>query len=107
MSKSQEQSQSGISGAGRWLAVASELPCSVIIMVIIGRILGESWWGLQGATWGAIFGAIFGFFFGVYGVYKTINFLDDIEKKQKIRTTYMPSEEEIFEDVKFDLEDDE
>ncbi|MBD3404580.1 MAG: hypothetical protein GF411_00415 [Candidatus Lokiarchaeota archaeon] len=107
MSQSKERSTSGISGAGRWLAVASELPCSVIILVVIGRFLGQSWWGYQGATWGSIIGAILGFFFGVYGVYKTVNFLDRIEQKQNVRTTYMPSVEEIFEDVKFDLEEDE
>ncbi len=96
----------GFSGMGPWLAVGSELPCSVIALLLAGQVVGGSIGGPSGATWGAIIGAIAGFFLGVYGVYKTVGYLELIEQKSKERPKYMPAMEEILEDVVFDLEDD-
>lgn len=97
---------SGFEGIGPWIAVASELPCSVIALLLVGQIIGASISGSSGATLGAVFGAIFGFFLGVYGVYKTIGYLEQIEQKNQNRPVYMPPMEEILEDVVFDLDDD-
>jgi hypothetical protein len=103
---SMSEKERGFSGMGPWLAVGSELPCSVIALLLVGQILGGSVGGPSGATWGAIIGAIAGFFLGVYGVFKTINYLELIEHKSQERPKYMPPMEEILEDVAFDLEDD-
>ncbi|MDF1540904.1 MAG: hypothetical protein P1Q69_18555 [Candidatus Thorarchaeota archaeon] len=92
---------------GRWLAVGTELPCSVIALFLVGQIIGQALGGLQGGTYGALIGAICGFFLGVYGVYMTIQYYDRLEVATKEKTPYMPSKEEIFEDVKFDIPDDE
>jgi hypothetical protein len=100
------EKERGFSGMGPWLAVGSELPCSVIALLLVGQILGHSVGGPDGATYGAILGAIFGFFLGVYGVYKTIGYLELIEQKSQERPKYMPPMEEILEDVVFDMEDD-
>ena len=94
------------SGMGAWLAVGSELPCSIIALFLVGRIIGESIGGYSGATWGSVLGAMFGFFLGVYGVYKTIGYLEQIERESQERPEYMPPMEEILEDVVFDLEDE-
>lgn len=88
-------------GAGRWCAVASELPCSVIIMVFIGHLLGQTWWGPQGAMTGAMIGAITGLLLGVYSVYITIQYYDKLEQESPILRPYQPSQEEIDEDVEF------
>ena len=100
------EKDSGFSGMGPWLALGSELPCSVIALLLVGQILGGSVGGPSGATWGAIIGAIAGFFLGVYGVFKTIGYLEMIEQKSQERPTYMPPMEEILEDVVFELEDE-
>lgn len=91
---------------GPWLALGSELPCSVIALLLVGQILGSSVGGPTGATWGAIIGAIAGFFLGVYGVFKTIGYLEMNERKSQERPAYMPPMEEILEDVVFELEDE-
>jgi uncharacterized membrane protein len=96
----------GFSGIGPWLAVGSELPCSVITLLLVGQIIGSSIGGQSGATWGAIIGALAGFFLGAYGVYKTIGYLELIEQKSQERPDYMPPMEEILEDVAFDIEDE-
>ena len=62
----------GFSGMGPWLAVGSELPCSVIALLLAGQVVGGSIGGPSGATWGAIIGAIAGFFLGVFEIYTTI-----------------------------------
>ncbi|TFG33516.1 hypothetical protein EU527_08170 [Candidatus Thorarchaeota archaeon] len=98
--------QSGFEGIGPWIAVASELPCSVIALLLVGQILGASLGGPSGATFGAVLGAIFGFVLGVYGVYKTIGYLEQIEQERQSQTGYMPSMDEIMEDVTFDVEND-
>lgn len=100
------EKDSGFSGMGPWLAVGSELPCSVIALLLVGQVLGASLGGPSGATWGAILGAISGFFLGVYGVYKTVGYLELTEQKSRERPAYMPPMEEILEDVVFDLEDE-
>ena len=100
------EKERGFSGIGPWLAIGSELPCSVISLLLVGQIVGGSIGGSSGATWGAIIGALFGFFLGVYGVFKTINYLEMIEKESEKKATYMPPMDEILEDVVFDLEDD-
>lgn len=101
-----DSEDSGFSGIGPWIAVGSELPCSVIALLLVGQLLGGTFGGPSGATWGAIVGALSGFFLGVYGVYKTIGYLELIEQKSQERPRYMPPMEEILEDVVFD-EDDE
>ncbi len=95
----------GFEGMGRWLAVASEIPCSVIALLLVGQIAGTALLGSSGATTGALVGALLGFVLGVYGVYITINFYDKMEKTGTPRKQYMPPREEIFEDVKFDLDE--
>jgi uncharacterized membrane protein len=100
------EKERGFTGMGRWLAVGSELPCSIIALLLAGRIVGGSIGGTSGETWGTILGAIVGFFLGVYGVYKTIDYLELNERKAQERPKYMPPMEEILEDVVFDLEDE-
>ena len=38
----QARSADGMSGMGRWIAVASELPCAVIALLLVGQIVGSS-----------------------------------------------------------------
>ena len=86
-------------GVGRWLAVASELPCSVIIFLFAGQLVGSQIWGPSGALTGALIGVILGFLFGIYSVYITIKRFEKIEEEAATRTrTYMPPEDEIFEE---------
>ena len=91
-------------GMGRWIAVASELPCAVIALLLAGQIVGQSVGGQTGGTWGAIIGAFAGFVFGVYSVYLTIGYFDRLDQKNQQPRTYMPPMEEILEDVTFDLD---
>lgn len=107
VSQSGKQSHSGFEGMGRWVAVASELPCTVIAMMFAGQIIGQSVWGLQGSTWGAVIGAITGFALGVYGVYVTVRFYEGMEQGASQRRAYRPSVEEITEDVEFDVDNGE
>jgi len=100
------ESSRSFEGIGPWIAVASELPCSVIALLLVGQIIGTSIGGASGATSGAIIGAILGFFLGVYGVYKTIGYLEQVEQERQSRSTYMPPMDEILEDVVFELDDD-
>jgi len=100
-----EQSGTGMTGMGRWLAVSSELPCAVVALLLVGQIVGSSIAGPSGATWGALLGAVFGFLFGVYSVFVTIRYFDRLDIQSKRKTTYMPPMEEILEDVRFDLDD--
>jgi hypothetical protein len=89
---------------GRWIAVASELPCAVIALLLAGQIVGQSIGGASGGMWGAVLGALVGFVFGVYSVYLTIGYFDRLERESKQPRTYMPPMEEILADVKFDLD---
>ena len=101
MSESDDPRQTGMSGMGRWLAVGSELPCSVIIMTYLGSFLGTAWWGPQGAVSGGVLGALAGFVLGVVSVYKTVEYYDRLEAQARTRRTYTPPPEEIYEE--FDL----
>lgn len=101
---SQARSTDGMSGMGRWIAVASELPCAVIALLLVGQIVGGSVAGPTGAMWGALLGALLGFAFGVYSVYVTIGYFDSLDAKARRKTGYMPPMEEILEDVTFDLD---
>ena len=103
-STDQSRSDSGMTGMGRWIAVASELPCSVVALLLVGQIIGGSVAGPTGALWGALMGALFGFAFGVYSVFVTIRYFDRLDTEPKRATTYMPPMEEILEDVSFDLD---
>jgi hypothetical protein len=107
MAKSANQDQSGFGGAGKYLAVASELPCTVVAMLFAGQIVGTSIWGLQGAIWGAIIGTVAGFVLGAYGVYATIGYFDRMERDTHLKGKYMPSPDEIAEDVVFRLDEQE
>jgi F0F1-type ATP synthase assembly protein I len=100
------ESTRGFEGVGPWIAVASELPCSVVALLLVGQILGQSIAGSSGATWGAIIGALLGFAFGVVSVFKTIDYLEHIDRKNSARPKYMPPMEEILEDVVFELDDE-
>jgi len=104
---STDREESDWSGMGRWVAVASELPCSVIALLLVGQIVGAAVLGPSGAIWGALIGALLGFAFGSYGVYITIQYFDKLEQNKSPRRTYMPPKEEIYEDVKFEIEEDE
>jgi hypothetical protein len=99
-----KQDQSGLAGAGKYLAVASELPCTVVAMLFAGQILGSSLWGPQGGIWGAIIGVIGGFLLGAYGVYITIAYFDRLERDSKLKRSYAPTPDEIAEDVVFSLD---
>ena len=92
-------SSGAFEGVGRWLAVASELPCSVIVFLFAGQLIGEQVWGPGGGLTGALIGVILGFIFGIYSVYVTIKRFEKLELEARSRTrAYMPSEEEIFEE---------
>jgi F0F1-type ATP synthase assembly protein I len=96
----------GYGSMGRWFAVASELPCSVIALLLVGQLLGGSLAGTTGRTWGAIIGALLGFGLGVYGVYMTVGYFEQLERSSSGRARYMPSMDEITEDVHFDLDEE-
>ncbi|MFW9788533.1 MAG: hypothetical protein ACFFE2_12950 [Candidatus Thorarchaeota archaeon] len=100
----QQRPDEGMTNMGRWLAVASELPCAVIAFLLVGQIVGGSIAGPSGATAGALLGALFGFFFGVYSVFVTIRYFDQLETQKMRFSGYMPPMEEILEDVTFDLD---
>jgi F0F1-type ATP synthase assembly protein I len=104
MNHSRTQPQANI---GRWIAIGSELPCSVIVLLYIGQMLGKIWWGYQGGIYGAILGVILGFFFGVYSIYLTIGYYEKIEQQEFAKRTYMPSAEEIYEEVDIPEPDEE
>ncbi len=101
-----ENDDTGFAGMGKWLAIGSELPCSVVALLLVGQIIGQSALGPSGAITGALVGAVFGFFLGIYGVYATVNYYDKMEVTAKTRRPYMPPDDEIFEDVKFDIPDE-
>ena len=61
------ESSRAFEGIGPWIAVASELPCTVIALLLVGQIMGGSIGGSSGATSGAIIGALLGFVLG-FGV---------------------------------------
>ena len=98
----QARSTDGMSGMGRWLAVASELPCAVIALLLVGQIIGGSIAGPTGAMSGALLGALLGFLFGVYSVYVTIGYFDSLDAQVQRKIGYMPPMDEILEDVRFD-----
>jgi len=86
-------------GVGRWLTVASELPCSVIVFLFAGQLVGQQIWGDQGAITGALIGVILGFVIGIYSVFITIRRFEQIEAESLERNRkYMPPAEEIFEE---------
>ncbi len=93
------QSDPGFAGAGRWIALASELPCSVIVFLFIGQLLASQWFGQQAAMIGALIGVLVGFAFGVYSVFVTIRHFEKLDEAAKDkRRQYVPSREEIFEE---------
>jgi len=105
MANSAKQDQSGLAGAGKYLAVASELPCTVVAMLFAGQILGSSLWGPQGGIWGTIVGTIVGFMLGAYGVYATVGYFERMEHDLRLRGKYLPTSDEITEDVVFPLDE--
>lgn len=107
MNENGESANGGMAGAGKWLAIGSELPCSVVVMLFAGQILGRAWMGQTGALWGAAIGALLGFLFGSWSIYITVQYYDRMEKRARFRKTYIPPREEIFEDYDFDSVDDE
>ncbi|TFF93001.1 hypothetical protein EU546_06815 [Candidatus Thorarchaeota archaeon] len=102
----EQQDEEGLGSMGRWLAVGSEVPCSVVALLLVGQILGESLGGATGRVWGALLGALLGFGLGVYGVFVTIRYFDNLERETEARATYTPSMEEITEEVYFDLDEE-
>ncbi len=104
MSGSNSEQASTWGGMGRWVAVASELPCAVIALLFAGQIIGQSIGGPSGGMWGAVLGSLLGFAFGVYSVYITIGYFDRLELESNKPRRYMPPMEEIMEDVKFDID---
>ncbi|NHJ13011.1 MAG: AtpZ/AtpI family protein [Candidatus Thorarchaeota archaeon] len=101
MSNDADSAHSGMAGIGRWFAVASELPCSIIIMLYIGNYLGTIWWGTQGALWGSLGGVVIGFFFGIYSVYVTIGYYDRLEHQSTVKRIWSPPPEDIYEEFDF------
>ncbi len=106
MASDETPKETGLAGAGKWCAIASELPCSVIVMMFIGQLLGGVWYGPAGATWGAIVGVLLGFVIGTVSVYKTVGHYEEVEKAARTRRQYMPPMEEILEDVEFPLDEE-
>ena len=93
------RSDTGFAGVGRWIALASELPCSVIVFLFIGQLLASQWFGQQAAMIGALIGVLVGFAFGVYSVFVTIRHFERIDQAAADKPRhYMPSREEIFEE---------
>ncbi len=107
MENSANREQSGFGGAGKYLAVASELPCTIVAMLFAGQIVGASIWGVQGGVWGAIIGTVAGFILGAYGVYVTVGYFDRLERGTHLKGKYMPTPDEIAEDVVFRLDEQE
>jgi hypothetical protein len=101
-----ERDETGFAGMGRWLAIGSELPCSVVALLLVGQVIGQSTLGPTGGMTGALVGAVLGFFIGIYSVYATVGYYEKMEVTAKARRTYMPPEDEIFRDVKFDIPDE-
>ncbi len=101
-----ERDDTGFAGMGRWLAIGSELPCSVVALLLVGQVIGQATLGQSGGMTGALVGAVLGFLLGVYGVYATVGYYEKMEVAAKTKRTYMPPEDEIFEDVKFDIPDE-
>jgi hypothetical protein len=94
-----DSSSGAFTGVGRWLAVASELPCSVVIFLFAGQLIGQQIWGPGGAIAGALIGVILGFLFGIYSVYITIKRFEQLEIESRAHSrVYMPPEDEIFEE---------
>jgi hypothetical protein len=107
MADSAKRDQSGFGGAGKYLAVASELPCTIVALLFAGQIMGTSIWGVQGGIWGAIIGTVAGFMLGTYGVYATVGYFDRMERGIHLKGKYMPPPDEISEDVIFRLDEQE
>jgi len=103
MSPDAESSTSdhGIAGAGRWCAIAGEMPCAVISLLLVGQTLGSAVGGMQGAMTGAIIGVLVGLVFGAYSTYLTIQHLERVEVAAQARRTYVPPMEEILEEPEF------
>ncbi len=100
-----ETDRSGFAGAGRWLAVGSELPCSVIVFLFLGQIIGAELLGPGGGTAGGLVGVMIGLLFGTYSVYVTIRHFEQIEEHTVRRRTYMPPREEIFREYEWPPQD--
>ncbi|TFG10487.1 hypothetical protein EU538_01660 [Candidatus Thorarchaeota archaeon] len=101
MNSTREEDSGGLEGVGKWVAIASELPCSVISLLFVGQIVGASLWGAEGETWGVLIGAFAGFFLGVWGVYVTVQYYEKQEHSSLKRRPYTPSREEILEEPDF------
>ncbi|MHA1781376.1 MAG: hypothetical protein ACTSYL_11010 [Candidatus Thorarchaeota archaeon] len=95
------ESGAGISSAGRWCAIATELPCVVLSLMLVGQVIGSSVGGVQGGTTGALIGVIAGVIFGTYSVYLTVQHFEAVERAESVRRTYMPPLEEILEEPEF------
>ncbi len=107
MVESESSDAAGLAGAGRWLAIASELPCAVIAFLFIGQVVGESVSGPSGAVAGGILGVLLGLVFGTYSIYMSAQRLDMAERMKTPRE-YMPPMEEITREYDwgdFDPED--
>jgi hypothetical protein len=105
MNQSRKQQSAGY---GKWLGIGTELPCAVIICLFAGQLMGEIWWGPRGRLYGAVLGTLIGFFFGIYSIYLTIGYYEQIEEEEvKSSHIYMPSIEEIYEDVEIPEPDEE
>ncbi len=101
MPDTRDGAESGLSGAGRYIAVATELPCMVIAFLFVGQIVGQSVYGINGGVWGGILGAIIGLFFGAYSVYLTLTKVDAMAAHAHYRPTYTPPLSEILEEPEF------
>ncbi len=106
MTHTDDSTGSGLSGAGRYLAVATELPCMVLVFLFVGQTIGQTAAGLQGAMLGGIVGAIIGLFFGIYSVYLTLTRIEKMEVRAQYRRTYTPPLSEILEEPEFPRRED-
>jgi F0F1-type ATP synthase assembly protein I len=100
MAQDEDQQEEGsFQGVGRWLALSSEMPCMVVIMLYIGQIVGTAWGGQPGGNFGAMIGAILGFIIGTISVYYQVERLEAAEGLTRQRKKYMPSLDEIYAEV--------
>ncbi|NWF96895.1 MAG: hypothetical protein HXY34_12205 [Candidatus Thorarchaeota archaeon] len=101
MSGANDASQSGNSELGRWLAIASELPCAEIAFLFAGQVVGQSISGVQGSVTGGLIGALLGFLIGAYSVYLSVRSYERSSQSPPVRKPYMPSMEEILREPDF------
>ena len=76
-----EESESKYGTFGRYLGLGSEIPCMVVVGVLVGNLLAQQYDGFW-SVWGVILGALIGFFIGVFNIYAIVR-REEIENENK------------------------